>query len=64
MASKSNNLKVSFEGGHINAYNGVDHFAQFTQPLTTFTKRKDLKLNLKQLQIQIIAIIKLKSIIM
>lgn len=45
MASKSNNLKVSFEGGHINAYNGVDHFAQFTQPLTTFTKRKDLKSN-------------------
>lgn len=45
MASKNNNLKVSFEGGHINAYNGVDHFAQFTQPLTTFTKRKDLKSN-------------------
>lgn len=45
MASKSNNLKVSFEGGHINAYNGVDHFAQFNQPLTTFTKRKDLKSN-------------------
>lgn len=45
MVSKSNNLKVSFEGGHINAYNGVDHFAQFTQPLTTFTKRKDLKSN-------------------
>lgn len=45
MASKSNNLKVSFEGGHINAYNGVDHFAKFTQPLTTVTKRKDLKSN-------------------
>lgn len=45
MASKNNNLKVSFEGGHINAYNGVDHFAKYTQPLTTFTKRKDLKSN-------------------
>ena len=45
MASNSNNLKISFEGGHINAYNGVDHFKKFTQPLTTFTKRKDLKSN-------------------